>query len=50
MGASGREAIVEGILDIGFDGILCLPISLADSLGLELIDVIHTELADGTSC
>jgi clan AA aspartic protease len=35
-------------LDTGFDGFLCLPISLAVSLGLELIDVTRTELADGT--
>jgi clan AA aspartic protease len=39
---------VEGILDTGFDGFLCLPIPLALTLGLELIDVIRTELADGT--
>jgi len=39
---------VEGILDTGFDGFLCLPIPLALTLSLELIDVIRTELADGT--
>lgn len=44
----GSEQTVEGILDTGFDGFLCLPISLAVSLGLELIDVTRTELADGT--
>jgi clan AA aspartic protease len=42
------EVIVEGILDTGFDGFLCLPISIAVTLGLELIDTIRTELADGT--
>ena len=35
-------------MDTGFDGYLCLPISIAVSLGLELIKVVRTELADGT--
>lgn len=48
IGRVGNEVTVEGILDTGFDGFLCLPIPLAVSLGLELIDVTHTELADGT--
>jgi len=48
IGRGGSEVTVEGILDTGFDGFLCLPISLAVSLGLELIDVTRTELADGT--
>lgn len=43
-----EEIIVEGILDTGFDGYLCLPISIAVQLGLELIKVVRTELADGT--
>ena len=42
------EAIIEGILDTGFDGALCLPITIAVSLGLELVDVWTSELADGT--
>lgn len=48
IGRGGNEVMVEGILDTGFDGFLCLPIPLAVSLGLELIDVARTELADGT--
>ncbi|MCR4405261.1 MAG: hypothetical protein NUW06_08340 [Candidatus Acetothermia bacterium] len=48
IGKRGEEITVEGVLDTGFDGFLSLPISLAVSLGLELIDVIHAELADGT--
>lgn len=39
---------VEGILDTGFNRFLCLPISIAVSLGLELVDVETSELADGT--
>jgi len=42
------EITVEGVLDTGFDGFLCLPIPLAVTLGLELIEVIRAELADGT--
>lgn len=42
------EITIEGILDTGFDGFLCLPIPLAISLGLDLIDTTDTELADGT--
>lgn len=45
---SREELMVEGILDTGFNGFLCLPIALAVPLGLELIDVITSELADGT--
>ena len=48
IGKGGVEATVEGILDTGFDGFLCLPIPLTVSLGLELIDVTRTELADGS--
>jgi predicted aspartyl protease len=45
---SREEVIVEGILDTGFTGFLCLPISLAVPLGLELTDTTTSELADGT--
>ena len=48
IGKGGEEITTEGILDTGFDGFLCLPIPIAVSLGLELIDVTQTELADGT--
>jgi len=42
------EAVIEGILDTGFDGALCLSITQAVSLGLELVDVWTSELEDGT--
>jgi len=48
IGRGGNEVTIEGILDTGFDGFLCLPIPLAVSLGLELVDVTRTELADGS--
>jgi clan AA aspartic protease len=48
MGRGGVEVALDGILDTGFDGFLCLPIPVAVSLGLELIDATDTELADGT--
>ena len=44
-----EEVTVEGILDTGFNGFLCLPTSIAVSLGLELIDTVTSELADGTT-
>ncbi len=45
IGKGGNEVSLEGILDTGFDGFLCLPIPVAVSLGLELIDATDTELA-----
>ena len=45
---SQQELTVEGILDTGFNGFLCLPIFLAVQLGLALTDTITSELADGT--
>jgi len=42
------EVTIDGILDTGFDGFICLPIAVAVPLGLELIDVTDSELADGT--
>ena len=44
---SKDEVTVDGILDTGFDGFICLPIAVAVPLGLELIDVADAELADG---
>ena len=45
---SKDEVTVDGILDTGFNGFICLPIVVAVPLGLELIDVADSELADGT--
>jgi len=45
---SRTEVTVEGILDTGFMGHLCLPITTAVSLGLELNSIENLELADGT--
>jgi predicted aspartyl protease len=45
---SRREIDVEGVMDTGFDGYLCLPITTAVALGLELIKLENSELADGT--
>jgi len=43
-----EESTIEGILDTGFNGFICLPTSIAVALGLELIDTITSELADAT--
>jgi len=42
------KVTIDGILDTGFDGFICLLIAIAVPLGLELIDVTDSELADGT--
>lgn len=40
--------MIEAIIDTGFDGALCLPTVVAVPLGLELINQVEVELADGT--
>lgn len=43
-----NEATVDATLDTGFNGHVCLPISAAIPLGLELTGAVRVELADGT--
>jgi len=38
---------LEAVIDTGFNGALCLPVGVAVSLGLVLVDLRLTELADG---
>ena len=47
IGSRGKIPI-KGVIDTGFDGDICLPISIAIQLGLELWEMICVELADGT--
>ena len=42
------QTVVTALLDTGFSADLCLPIEIGITLGLELWDVVETELADGT--
>lgn len=45
----GRQTVlIEGIVDPGFNGDLCLPTQTAIQLGLELCGLQRIELADGT--
>ncbi|MBM3239144.1 hypothetical protein FJZ31_22855 [Candidatus Poribacteria bacterium] len=39
---------IDAVIDTGFDGYICLPISIAIELGLELCGYQTTELADGS--
>lgn len=47
VGGARRTNLLEAILDTGFDGYLSLPISIAVTLGIELITIIPVEYADG---
>lgn len=46
-GARGDLAL-DAVIDTGFDGDVCLPLSIAIELGLELYGAQHTQLADGS--
>ena len=43
-----RDVTLEAVIDTGFDGQLCLPVSLAVEIGLELYGAQQTQLADGS--
>lgn len=43
-----RSIEIEGVVDTGFSGDLCLPIPIATQLGLELSGKELVELADGS--
>lgn len=47
VGGARQTNLLEAILDTGFDGYLSLPISIAVTLGIELITIIPVEYADG---
>jgi clan AA aspartic protease len=43
-----RSVTVDAVIDTGFDGDISLPISIAVTLGMELVSELSFELADGT--
>lgn len=47
VGGARQKSMLEAILDTGFDGYLSLPISLAVTLGVELVAIVPVEYADG---
>lgn len=47
VGGSQGSVALQAIIDTGFDGYLCLPVGVAEKLGLELTGRISTVLADG---
>lgn len=42
------QTVTIALLDTGFSGDLCLPMEIGVMLGLELRNMVETELADGT--
>ncbi len=46
-GARG-DLTLDALIDTGFDGDLCLPVSVAIELGLDLCGVERIQLADGS--
>ncbi len=48
VGGSRRSEVVSAIIDTGFDGYVCLPIQVAEKLGVELTGRTVAVLADGS--
>ena len=48
VGGSRGSEVVEAIIDTGFDGYVCLPIHVAEKLGVQLTGRTVAVLADGT--
>lgn len=42
-----QKGVLACLLDSGFDGYLCLPITIAVGLGLELVSIQGVQYADG---
>ncbi len=48
VGGSRQSAKLQAIIDTGFDGEVCIPVSLAVTLGLELVGAEFVEYGDGS--
>jgi clan AA aspartic protease len=48
VGGSRGSALIPAIIDTGFDGYVCLPVDIAEKLGLELTGRVVAVLADGS--
>ena len=47
VGGRKKKHLLKAVLDTGFDGYLSIPITIAVELGLELINIIRVQYADG---
>ena len=47
-GPSGQERDIEAIVDTGFNGLLTLPPSFVEELGLAYLGNVRAELANGS--
>lgn len=48
VGGSRGSASIPAVIDTGFDGYMCLPVQIAERLGLELTGRTVAVLADGS--
>ena len=48
VGGSRRSELVKAIIDTGFDGYVCLPVDIAENLGIQLTGRTVAVLADGS--
>jgi clan AA aspartic protease len=48
VGGSRGSAKITAVIDTGFDGSICLPVEVAENLGLELVGRMTAILADGS--
>lgn len=48
VGGSRGSTEIGAVIDTGFDGYICLPVTIAENLGIELVGRMTAILADGS--